>query len=396
MSDKRKLRVGMIGYKFMGKAHSHAYRDLPFYFDLDAEPVLQAIAGRDENGASTAAQKMGWASWESNWRTLIERNDIDIIDIGTPNNTHSEMAIAALEAGKHVICEKPMAMNAREAYRMYKAAEHSGTVHMICHNYRYVPAIRMAKQMIDQGLLGTIRHFRGVYLQDWITDPNFPLIWRLRKDVCGSGALGDLLAHSLDLARFLVGEISQVSAVMNTFVPQRPVGEMSGGLSATVSGNDMGDVDVDDAVACLAQFKNGAMGVFEASRFALGNRNGNRFEINGSKGSIRWSMEHMNELEVYFAADTVGLQGFRTVSCTEDVHPYAGAYWPAGHLIGYEHTFINLLSDFIQGIATGEFPHPNFEDGFINQLVLDAMMDSAVSGQWVPVPEKAQWDSLFA
>ncbi|WP_274363198.1 Gfo/Idh/MocA family protein [Paenibacillus thermotolerans] len=395
MKEKKKIRVGMIGYKFMGKAHSHAYRDIPFYMGLEAEPVLQAIAGRDENAVKEAALKMGWASWETDWRKLIEREDIDLVDIGTPNNVHAEMAIAALEAGKHVVCEKPLAMNAKEAFKMYKAAVKSGKVHMISHNYRYVPAVQMAKQMIEKGLIGTIRHFRGVYLQDWITDPNFPLIWRLRKEVCGSGALGDLLAHSLDLARFLVGEISKVSATMSTFIPQRPIGDMTGGLNAKVSGDIMGEVDVDDAVACLAQFENGAMGVFEASRFALGNRNGNRFEINGSKGSIRWDMENMNNLQVFLESDSAGLQGFRTINCTEEAHPFARAYWPAGHIIGYEHTFINLLSELIRGIEAGECPTPNFEDGMANQVVLDCIADSASSGKWVAVPKKEEWEALF-
>ncbi|UVI27772.1 Gfo/Idh/MocA family protein [Paenibacillus spongiae] len=390
MTAKRKIRVGMIGYKFMGKAHSHAYRDLPFYFDPEAEPVMQAIAGRDQEGVRGAAEKMGWASYETDWRRLIERDDIDMIDICTPNNAHVEIAIAAAEAGKHILCEKPLAMNVEQAGRMLDAVNKAGVVHMICHNYRFVPAIRYIKQLIDDGRLGTIYHIRANYLQDWIMDPNFPLVWRLRKEVCGSGTHGDLMAHSIDLARYLVGEISEVSGMMNTFIKQRPLGEMSGGLNAQVQGDRMGEVDVDDAVAFLARFEGGAMGVFEASRFAKGNRNGNRFEINGSKGSVRWDMENMNNLSVYMEEDEKGLQGFRTINCTEEIHPFTGAYWPAGHIIGYEHTFINLLHELMGGIAQNKSTMPNFEDGYRNQLILDAVERSSETRQWVPIPSKGE------
>lgn len=399
---KRQIRVGMIGYKFMGKAHSHAYRDLPFYFDLEAEPVLQAIAGRDGEAVQAAANKMGWASVETDWRRLIERDDIDMIDIGAPNAAHAEMAIAAAQAGKHVLCEKPLAMCAGEAARMLEAVTRAGVVHMVCHNYRFAPAVQYAKQLIDEGRLGRIHHIRATYLQDWIRDPAFPLVWRLRKDVCGSGAHGDLMAHSIDLARYLVGEFSEVCGMMETFVQQRPLGEMAGGLDACREGDDagavdarvrggageeapMGTVDVDDAVAFLARFRNGAFGVFEATRFAAGNRNGNRFEINGSKGSLRWDMEQMNALQLYLDDDAPGSQGFRTIQCTEACHPYASAYWPAGHIIGYEHTFINLLYEFMRGIASGTQPLPSFEDGYRNQLVLDAVEQSVQSRQWVRI-----------
>ncbi|WP_256975923.1 Gfo/Idh/MocA family protein [Paenibacillus sp. MY03] len=383
---KKKLRVGMIGYKFMGKAHSHAYRDLPFYFDTKVEPVMQAIAGRNQEGVQEAAEKMGWASYETDWRRLIERDDIDLIDIVTPNNTHAEIVIAAANAGKHILCEKPLAMNVEEAGRMLEAVKKAGVVHMICHNYRFAPAVRYAKQLIDSGKLGHIYHFRARYLQDWIMDPNFPLVWRMRKDVCGSGTHGDLMAHSIDLARYLVGEISEVSGMMDTFIKKRPLGEMSGGLNAEIHGDQMGDVDVDDAVAFLGRFDNGAFGVFEATRFGKGNRNTNQFEINGSKGSVRWDMQSMNELELYLEDDEQGNQGFRTITCTEGIHPYAGAYWPAGHIIGYEHTFINLLHELTNGIAENRSPSPNFEDGYRNQLVLEAVETSSVNKSWVKIP----------
>lgn len=394
---KRQLRIGMVGYKYMGKAHSHAYRDLPFYFNVDVEPVLQAIAGRDRDGVEAAAKQMGWKSFETDWRRLVEREDIDLIDIGSPNNNHAEIAIAAAKAGKHVLCEKPLAMNAEEAKMMLEAVNHAGVVHMICHNYRFVPAVKYAKMLIDSGALGDIYHFRSTYLQDWIMDPDFPLVWRLRKEVCGSGTHGDLMAHSIDLARYLVGEIAEVSGMMETFIKERPLGEMSGGLNAERTshgeqsegsaggGVSKGKVDVDDAVAFLARFHNGTFGVFEATRFGKGNRNGNRFEINGSKGSVRWDMENMNVLQLYLEEDQQGMQGFRTIQCTETVHPYAGAYWPAGHIIGYEHTFINVMYELMQGIAEDRSPEPNFVDGYRNQLVLDAVVKSAATRQWVHV-----------
>ena len=318
----KKVRIGMIGYQFMGKAHSHAYRDLPFYFDLDAEPVLQAIAGRNEAKVKQAAEKMGWQSYETDWRKLIERDDIDVIDIVTPNNTHAEMAIAAAEAGKHVICEKPLALTVEQAERMYQAVKKNNVVHMIMHNYRFSPAVQFAKKLIQENRIGDIRHVRAAYLQDWLMDPNFPLAWRLNKEITGTGALGDIGAHSIDLARFLAGEISEVVGTMKTFIDERPVGDASGGLSAKSVGEETGKVEVDDTASFIAHFENGALGVFEASRFAGGNRNRNCIEINGTKGSVRWNMETMNHLDVYFADDEAGLQGYRTIDCTEEIHPF--------------------------------------------------------------------------
>jgi predicted dehydrogenase len=385
--SKKQIRIGMVGYKFMGKAHSHAYRDVPFFFDSDGVPVMQAICGRDEGGVKAAAQKLGWASYETDWHKLIERDDIDLIDIGAPNNAHAEIAIAAAQAGKHILCEKPLAMSVEEAKKMLEAVNKAGVIHMICHNYRFVPAVQYAKMLIDEGKLGNIYHIRANYLQDWIIDPNFPLVWRLNKEVCGSGALGDLAAHSLDLARFLVGEFKEVNGMMETFIKERPIGEMRGGLSANVKGGVLGKVDVDDVSIFMARFENGAVGVFEATRFAGGNRNGNRFEINGTKGSIRWDMEQMNTLQFYSADDEIGMQGFRSINCQEEIHPYAGAYWPPAHLIGYEHTFINLLVELMNSIANGKNPTPNFEDGLNNQMVLEAVQKSAQSGRWVSISE---------
>lgn len=384
----RQVRVGMVGYKFMGKAHSHAYYDVARFFDLQAEPVMTAICGRDEAGVAAAAARMGWQGHETDWRKLVTRPDIDLVDVCTPNNLHAEIAIAAAAAGKHVLCEKPLALSLDQARRMKAAVERAGVVHMICHNYRFAPAVQFARQLIASGELGEIYHIRAQYLQDWIMDPAFPLVWRLQRDVAGSGTHGDLSAHIIDLARFLVGEFESVSGLLHTFIKERPLdtsGEGAWGASAGTA-RRMGEVTVDDAALFLARFRNGALGVFEASRFAGGNRNGNRFEINGSKGSLRWDLENMNNLQVYFHADRVGQQGFRTINCTEAVHPYAGNWWPPAHIIGYEHTFVHLVSALMDGIATGRSPAPNFDDGVANQAVLEAVSASSTSGRWEDVP----------
>lgn len=383
----RELRIGMVGYKFMGKAHSHAYRDLPFFFNTGVTPVMTAIAGRDEAGVRAAAEQFGFASYETDWRRLVERDDIDVVDIVTPNNTHAEIAIAAAKAGKHIICEKPLALTVDQAKQMRDAVNEAGVRAIVCHNYRFSPAIQYAKQLISSGKLGRIYHVRAQYLQDWIMDPEFPLVWRLRKEVTGSGALGDIGAHIIDLARFLVGEITDLTATMETFIKERPLGEMSGGLNAKKDATATGIVDVDDAAAWLAHFDQGALGVFEATRFAAGNRNGNRIEVNGEKGSIRWDLENMNNLQVYLADDAPGLQGFRTINCTEEQHPFAGAYWPAGHIIGYEHTFINLFATFFQSIVGETECKPDFEDGLRNERVLEAIAQSSERGQWVKVSQ---------
>jgi predicted dehydrogenase len=387
MGNKKEVRVGLIGYNMMGKAHSHAYRDAPFYFDTKVTPKLQAIAGRNEEKVKVAADKMGWSSYETDWRRLIEREDIDLIDISTPNNTHAEIAIAAAEAGKHVLCEKPLALSLEESRRMLEAVNKNGVVNMICHNYRFAPAVQYARQLIKSGRLGKIYHIRATFLQDWLMDPNIPLTWRLKKEVSGSGTLGDLGAHIIDLARFLVGEFSEVVGMMDTFVKKRPLGSMTSNLRPELTGEGFGEVTVDDATAFLARFENGVMGTFESSRFSRGNRAGNRFEINGEKGSVRWDMENMNNLEVYLADDKPGLQGFRTINCTEEEHPFAGVYWPAAHIIGYEHTFVNLISELLNGIGEGKSPQPNFEDGVRNQAVLEAVEESVQTGKWAKVSE---------
>lgn len=378
---KRALRIGMIGYQFMGRAHAHAYRDLPFYFDTEVTPVLHALAGRSEDKVREAASKLGFASYTTDWRRLIERDDIDVIDIVTPNHTHAEIAMLAVQAGKHVLCEKPLAMTQAEAEAMLKAAKAAGVVHMVCHNYRFAPAVQFAKRLIEEGRLGKIYHVRAQYLQDWLVDPQAPRTWRLQKHLTGSGALGDIGTHIIDLARFLVGEITEVVGTLQTFVRDRPAED------AAVNDGSVrtGSVDVDDAAVFLARFEYGALGTFEATRFAAGNRNGNRLEINGERGSVRWNLEDMNWLDVYFMDDPQGLQGFRRINCTEAAHPYAAAYWPAGHIIGYEHMFINLVKEFTDGIVRHTNPQPSFLDGARNQAVLTAVETSHESGRWVPV-----------
>ncbi|MFX4301470.1 Gfo/Idh/MocA family protein [Alicyclobacillus tolerans] len=385
MSEGNALRVAMIGYQFMGKAHSHAFRDVSFYFPNLRPVTLQVLVGRQEERVRQAAAQYGFAEVASDWREIVERDDIDIVDIVTPNHLHREIAIAALRAGKHVLCEKPLALSLEEAVEMEMEAKKALGINMICHNYRFAPAVQLAKQWLQEGRLGKIYHIRAQYLQDWMISPDHPMEWRLQKQLAGSGALGDIGSHIIDLARFLVGEIDDVTAVMKTFIQERPF----------MVGNEQdvtGKVDVDDAAAFLAKFLDGALGVFEATRFATGNRNGNRFEINGEKGSLRWDLEDMNRLYAYFVDDPADCQGFRQIQCTESVHPYLQAYWPPGHIIGYEHTFINLFATFLmaierreQGIDYRNLPSPNFTDGLYNQRVMAAVERSAENGKWEKV-----------
>jgi predicted dehydrogenase len=367
------IGVGLVGYKFMGRAHSNAYRQVGRFFDLELSPRMRAICGRDEEGVREAAAALGWEGYETDYHSLLERDDIDLVDVATPGNTHHEIAIAALESGKHVLCEKPLANTLGEAREMVDAARSSGAINMVCFNYRRAPAVQLARKLIEEGRLGELRHWRAVYLQDFILDPELPLIWRFRKEVAGSGALGDLGAHLVDLAHFLVGPIEKVVGTAETFIKERPLGD---------SGAGRGEVTVDDAAAFLARFENGVIGTFEATRLAPGRKNHNSFEINGSNGSLVFDLERMNELLVYFADDPAEASGFRTVMVTEPDHPYAGAWWPPGHIIGYEHTFVHTIKDLLDGIAAGNSPHPTFEDGYRCQAVLDAVERSLESGTW--------------
>ncbi len=382
----RTINVGLVGYKFMGKAHSNAYRQVGRFFnDLEVKPVLKAICGRDESGVKRAAEVMGWESYETDWKRLIARDDIDLIDVSTPGNLHAEISIAAAKAGKMVFCEKPLGNTAPEAKQMLDAVTEANVANAVFFNYRKAPAVALAKQLISEGALGRIYHWRGTYLQDWIANPNVPLVWRLQKETAGSGVHGDLNAHLIDLARFLVGEIVEVAGMLETFVKQRPVVAATDDRLGGTAGTEMGDVTVDDASLFLARFDNGAVGTFEATRFALGRKNYNRFEINGSKGSVVFNMERPNELEVYTEDTHKGTYGFRTVSVTTGNDPYSGHYWPAAHNTGYEHTFINLLADAFAAIAKGESPSPGFRDGYINNVVLDTVAKASESKKWEPV-----------
>lgn len=379
------INVGMVGYQFMGKAHSHAWYDAARFFDLKAMPVMKAICGRTESAVRKVAQTWGWQSVETDYRKLVARDDIDLVDITTPNNSHKEIAIAAAQAGKHVACEKPLAMNVQEALEMVRAVKRAGVKHMIWHNYRRVPAIALAKQIIGEGRIGQVFHVRAVYLQDWIIDPSFPLAWRLRKEVAGSGAHGDLNAHIIDLSRYLVGEIDEVVGMKETFIKERPIELAGGSIVAGKASKKKGKVTVDDATLFLARFENGALGSFEATRFANGRKNGEQIEINGSKGSLVFNFERMNELMFFSSSDPSHIQGFKLIQATEGCHPYMNAYWPAGHIIGYEHTFINQVADMMNGITENKPLSPDFVDGLRNQEVLDAVMKSCQERAWVKV-----------
>jgi len=378
------INIGLVGYKFMGRTHSNAWRQVARFFDPKLKPVMKAICGRTESAVRAAAEKLGWEGYETDWRKLAAREDIDLLDITTPNNTHYDIVIAAAQAGKHILCEKPLAMDLTKAKEMLAAVEEAGVKHMVNFNYRRAPAVALAKRMIDEGLLGKIYHWRAVYLQDWIVDPEFPLVWRLRKDIAGSGPLGDLAAHSVDLARYLVGDIVEVTGMMQTFIEERPLPTEMTGLAA-VAGEERGKVTVEDAVAFLARFENGVFGTFEATRFATGRKNYNHFEINGSKGSLIFTFERMNELLYYSREDDPNYQGFRVIQATEGTHPYMSAWWPPGHPIGYEHTFIHGIYDLLNAIAEDEMPVPSFVDGVKCQAVLEAVEKSARSGKWVEV-----------
>ena len=368
-----KLNVAMIGYGFMGRAHSNAWRQVRSFFDVPYEPVLKVICGRNESEVKRVGDRFQWQEHATDWREVVSRKDIDVVDICSPGHTHFPIAIAAAKAGKIIFCEKPLANSLAEAEAMLKAAEEHGCVHMICHNYRRAPAVTLARELIEAGELGTIYHYRGTYLQDWLRNPEFPTRWRLNKAEAGSGALGDLFSHSVDLARYLVGEISELSAMLKTFVEERPVR----------NSEQRTHVDVDDAALALIKFHNGAIGSIEATRYASGRKNYNRFEINGSKGSVVFNLERMNELE--FFSDEGPNSGFKTIQATDHAHPYMTAWWPPGHIIGYEHTFTHTVLELLRALAEKRLPSPNFVDGVKNQRVLDAVERSAISREWQTV-----------
>ena len=382
----RKLNIGIIGYKFMGKAHSHAWRSAPRFFEVPVEPVMKVACGRHEDNVKEFADRWGWEETETDWRKVVERDDIDIIDVAVPQNLHHDIAKAAVEAGKHVFLEKPITRTAAEAEDLVKAAKGKNVVTYLNHNYRRCPAIQLAKQLIDEDRIGQVFHWRGAYLQDWMTDPDFPLTWHLREDIAGMGPQIDLNSHSVDLAHYLVGEIEQVTGMTTTFITERVLPDEA--ASGTFSGKAAADakkgkVTVDDAAFMTVRFKNGALGSFDTSRFAVGRKNYNYFEIYGSKGSLLFDFERMNELQYYSAEDPDYAQGFRTISATTPSHKYIEGWWPPGHVIGYEHEFTHAAVDFLKAIDSGAEIRPNFEDGLATMRVLEAGVESSRTGKTV-------------
>jgi len=378
------LGIGMVGHAFMGRTHSHAWRNVAAVFDLPATPRRVVVAGRDAERTAAAADKLGWEESTTDWRTLLDRDDVDVIDICTPGDSHAEIAIAALEAGKHVLCEKPLANSVEEAEAMTAAAvaaRANGVRSMVAFNYRRVPAIALARQLIADGLLGDIHHIRARYLQDWLLDPEFPLAWRLQAEHAGSGALGDIGAHIIDVAQFLTDDrVAGVSALTHTFVEQRPLPSGSDdGLSGQGS-DEYGDVTVDDAALFIGRMGSGALASFEATRFAAGAKNDMGIELYGSKGALRFAFEDMNELWIHDATAPAATGGFTRVLATEGADPYSGAWWPPGHVLGYDHTFVNEIADLVTHIAEGTDPAPSFEDALDVQRVLGAVEDSAAAG----------------
>jgi predicted dehydrogenase len=370
------LSVAMVGHAFMGRAHGNAYRQANHFFDLPFQIVPAVIVGRDQARAEAAAHKLGFARATTDLDAVLADPTIQIVDVATPNDSHYEIAMAALRAKKHVLCEKPLAMTVAQCKEMAALARKQKVRVGLWHNYRRAPATRLAAQMIARGDLGAIRQVRAVYLQDWLSDGSVPASWRTSKKTCGSGAHGDLNAHLIDLTRALTGlEFESVCGVQQTFTKERPDG--SGGKAK---------VDVDDAFCFLAKFKGGAIGTYEATRTAPGRKNYNCIEISGEKGSLRWNLERMNELEVFSFDDARDGQGFRTIMCMDSVHPYAPNWWPDGHTIGYEHTFVHHLVDFVRALHSGEPFAPDFVDGVAVQCVLEAALESAKKGTWVKVP----------
>jgi predicted dehydrogenase len=373
---KKEIKVGLIGAQFMGRAHSNAYLKVASAFDLPVCPVRRAVCDINPAALDALAARYDWQTQESSWEKLVARDDIDLVDICTANNLHLPIAMAAAKAGKHVLCEKPIARNSDEARRMLDAARTAGIQHMVGFNYRRLPAVALAKRLIEQGKIGQVFHFNAVYYQDWLVDPNFPYVWRHDAKVAGSGAHGDMNAHLVDLARFLVGDIEAVCGAQEIFIKER----------ALPDGKGKRDVTADDAAFALTRFRQGALGSFMVTRFATGRKNFMRLEIFGSEGALRFNLERLNELEYYSRRDEGSEQGFRTVLVTESAHPYLKCWWPPGHIIGWEHTFVHEIGDLLAAITEGRPVQPDFEDGLRCQQVLDAIEESARQKKWIGVP----------
>lgn len=386
---KKELNIALIGTKFMGKAHSNGLRQVARFFDLPVNPVMKVLCGRDKAGTQAAAQRLGWQEWSTDWKDVVNRDDIHVIDIATPGDLHKPIALAAAKAGKHIICEKPLANTLPEAKAMLDAVRNAPVKHMCGFSYRFAPAVASIKNMIRAGQLGQIFHFRAAYQQDWIVDPEFPLVWRLQKEHAGSGALGDIGAHIIDMCHNLVGPIEQVAATTQTFITERPIPESDTGIDKTKRAAKKarkGKVTVDDAAIVLARIKgSNTLATFEATRFAPGRRNHHVFEIYGSKGSVVWDLEHMNFFQYYNNGDPGQAQGFRLVNATDPGHPYANAWWPPAHIIGYEHLFTHEFYDFFTQLTKTNVTYPTFHDGLACQAVLDAVARAAKTKKWEKV-----------
>ncbi len=383
------LRVAMIGHGFMGAAHSQGWRVAPRFFDLPSVPETAVVVGRNAETVAASAGRWGWRESATDWRDVVARDDIDVVDIVTPGDTHAEIAIAALAAGKHVLCEKPLANTVEEALAMERAAAAAagrGIRSMVGFTYRRVPAATFARDLVASGRLGRIRQVRAEYLQDWLMDADAPLTWRLEKEHAGSGALGDIGAHAVDLTEFITGQqVTSVAGVVETLVHERPLLGEGVGLSGTAT-TQRGAVTVDDVALFTGRLESGALASFEATRFRTGRKNALRIEISGSEGALAFDLERLNELEFYDATQPALEQGFRRILVTEHGHPYLAAWWPPGHVLGYEHGFSHQVRDFVVAIDEGVEPRPSFADGLHVQRVLDAVQrSSAASGLWTPV-----------
>lgn len=386
-SPQREIGIGLIGYKFMGRAHSNAYLKAPRCFNLAAVPVLKAVCGRNEPAVRSFARKWGWERAETDYRAMVSKEDIALVDVATPNDSHHQMCMAAIAAGKHVACEKPLALSVAQAHEMACAAKEARILHTVWFNYRRCPAVALARQFVAEGRVGKIYHVRAAFLQDWGVDPRTPLVWRFRKERAGSGAHGDLNAHVIDLARFITGlEFEEVCGMAGTFIKKRPLPPVSEKPRSKSRRKRLGAVTVDDAVLFLARMENDVVADFEATRFASGRKMYNRIEINGSKGSIAWCFERMNELDYYACEGPDASRGFRTILAADASHPYGEGAWARGHVLGYEHSFVNQVADLMNALGKRrKRMWPDFVDGLRCQEVLESVLQSCSKKRWMPV-----------
>jgi predicted dehydrogenase len=386
----KEINVAIIGCQFMGKAHSNAWKNVTNFFDVNFRPVLKVACDLNEATVSSFAAQWGWQETETDWKKVVQRDDVDVVVITTPPGVHRDIAVAAAKAGKHVFCEKPIALNSAEAQEMYEAAQEAGVVHYLNHEYRRCPAVALAKRLIDEGKIGRIFHWRGAYLQSWLVDPNFPLTWHQKKEFAGSGVQAGINSHSVDLARYLVGDMKSVVAMMTNFIKERPLPSAGAGTfkAGTSEGGEKGKVTVEDAISMVVEFENGALGSFEATTFAPGRKNYNYFEIYGDKGSLLFDFERMNELEFFSVEDPEYAQGFRTILATEPCHDYIANWWPPGHMIGFEHQFHHGVVDFLAAIEKGGSVIPNFKDGVEVMTILEAGLCAAQTGKRVNITQQ--------